>query len=158
MAKPITTNSANFREIERLYLEEKLSSSSISARLGGRVSIRTINRYITEIIHRCADKGFLVPDRRNPAGGTPNSAAKVLSSQHHSVGLRILQHRLGGNDNLSPKEYSLKYELGNQNSIPRMECGKYDFTMSELIHISEVIGLSIPELLMPLWRKKEEAA
>ena len=139
MGKPITTNSELFREIEKLYLEEDLTSSQITARLGGRASIYTVHRYITEIIRRRTEQGLSTPtQRRKPSGGAAASTAKVLSQTHHNVGLHILRHRMGGEDNLQPKDYAIKHGLGNQQSIPKMEHGKYDFTLSELLRIAEI--------------------
>jgi hypothetical protein len=49
-------------------------------------------------------------------------------------------------ENLPARAYAEKHGVGNQVTIQRMEHGKYDFSLSELVRISEIVGLPLEAL------------
>jgi hypothetical protein len=157
MTSNINVNSDLFREIENLYLNEGLSRAAIVARYRGRTKSTTVHRYVAVVLSRAAENKTPLQPRRESGGGAAFHN-QVLSDVHHNVGLHILQHRLGGGENKTPRDYAKEFGIGNQLTICRMEHGKYEFTLSELIHIASTIGLSVSELISPNWKSKESAA
>lgn len=142
-ASPGEFQSELFQEIKRLFLEERLSVREITDRLGGRTSIFTVRTYRDMIVKWCVanDVPFPQPKTRTPP--------KILSQIHHTVGLKILHHRMVEMGGMSANEYSRQFGIGNQMSIQQMEHGKYEFNLSELMHISDVLEMNLLDLLTP---------
>ena len=137
-----------YTQIEDMFLNQRMTRSAIHRALRGRASKSTVTEYCTRAIKK-ADRPFEA--RNNPVGAAA-LGHDVLSPTHHAIGVRLLQHRFIAEGGISPGAYAAKHGVGNQVSLTRMEHGKYDFTLSEILQISDVLGVSVRELLS----KKEE--
>ena len=137
-----------FEEVKALFLNEKMTRYAIYQHLRGRAARATVDAYCRRVIREAEMAGQPLAPRRDPLG-TAAFTGRVLGKEHHWVGTRLLQHRFLSEGSMSQREYAQKHGIGNQLSLARMEHGQYDFTLSELSHIAEVLGLTLEELFAP---------
>ena len=78
-------------------------------------------------------------------GQQKTSTMKSLTSFHRALGSRLTMFR--GNRNYT----AVAHELGvSRHVLKMMEIGAYDFTLTQLHRISEILGQTIPEIIAPI--------
>jgi hypothetical protein len=138
-----------FLEIKERYLKGEMSAKSLHDSLGGRASLDTIRKYIKLVLKWAEQQGLDLPVPK-PASRVPIS--KPISGWHHGVGLKLLQFRLvdlprQNGRRYTVSEFSTVYNIGNRQSLPLMETGKYDFTLSEIIKIAGILQIPLQQLM-----------
>lgn len=139
--------------IKDLLFKEKLSISEIKERFKGRASPTYIRDICHEVLHSVrAETGLEYrPSKRRSGGFKPLKSTDALSQTHLSIGARLNNFRVIKN-NLHTAEFCHRYQFANVIRLRQMEMGQYDFTLSELQRVSEILNLPMEELVKPLAR------
>jgi hypothetical protein len=143
--------SLHFDEIKRLLIEESLSQSEIVKRYSHTLSAWQVKRLIQEAYEDVKKTRPEFQMRRAPSGFKPLGATKTLSQMHLAIGVRLNNHRRVEMD-MQPMEYCSKFNFSNHIRLRKMETGQYDFSLSEMQRISEIVGIPMEELVTPFIR------
>ena len=138
--------------VYRLFVKEKKTQGEIQELLSKRLSNWTIQKYIMEAIKKAEFNG----DKLNFVGvSSPPRRAKKFSTRsvksiiHRSIGIRLNSFRTL-TKSYSCSEFCSEFNIANHYRIREMELGFYDFSLSELQQLSEIMSISIGQLLEPL--------
>lgn len=124
--------------VAHLINVQKLSVREAAAAVGR--DPQTIKKLIARDGLRLAANG----DR---GGRRPMTSYPILSEQHRALGIRMNNHR----------ELTQKWNLDemarflglNRLTVQRMEAGRWDFTLSQLNKIRDMLGLDLPAAIEP---------
>jgi hypothetical protein len=121
-------------EIVRLYRDEGLSMKTLAHTYG--VSVDTIKAVLRPANVKAA---------RGRGGVRRLDTLKPITPLHLQIGVRLDAHRVFVR-HLSVSQFSAGMKMSIQR-LRRGELGAYDFTLSELMRIAELLGVSLPQLV-----------
>jgi len=141
---------AHYNLVRGYILDEGLSKSEIVERLKGRIAPTSVGSLIRDVLRDHADQTgvYLQLKKRRSGGFARLSTGKAVSQLHQAVGVRLNNFRTIKSD-LSVYEFCQRYEFSNHIRIRQMEMGQHDFSLSELMRISEITGHELEELVKP---------
>lgn len=133
-------------EIKRLLFEEGMSVSEIVKRYAHTHSAYAVKGFCKEAIRelKAEHPGFEM--RQGQSGFAALGSTKTLSQMHLAIGVRINNHRRAKMD-MQPMEYCSRFQFSNHIRLRKMETGQYDFSLSEMQRIAEIIGVPMEELV-----------
>lgn len=96
-----------------------------------------------ETIYKLARQSKITrPDLKAKSGPVPVSEVKPFSPQHRALGIRLTIFRGGLNFTQMGEKLNL-----SRHAIKRMELGIWDFTLLQLLEISELLETPISKML-----------
>lgn len=140
--------------VRTLFLVERKTRAQITEQLHHRLSAASVHEYIREAVRHAEQTGIEIPPTSARTGGVKaRTSRKAISAHHRAAGVRLLRHRTSLN--LERADYADRYDFANRIWIGEMEDGLHDFTLSQLMYLAEMIGISLEELIQPLTCKSE---
>lgn len=140
---PVSSTNPHYETIKQLMLEEQLPLSEVKKRLKGRISeswIREIYSYIKADL-----KDLYNPKPSRKGGFKPFSESERISPVHLAVGVKLANFRIIQKQ-MEVLPFCKAYGFSNHTRLRQMEIGAYDFSLSELLWIAEIIGCPLEEL------------
>ncbi|BCJ91717.1 hypothetical protein IZ6_24520 [Terrihabitans soli] len=104
-------------------------------------------RHSSTIYKLSKEQNWVRPTKARTGGRKSFADSEVLSTVHRSVGIRLGMHRVMEQENFS----QMGDRLGcSRLAASNMEKGFYDFSLTELNKIADLLGTDLIELLTPL--------
>jgi hypothetical protein len=143
--------SLHLDEIKRLLFEENLSKAEIVRRYRHTLSAWQVKDLIRTALEQLKETHPQFEMRQGQSGFAALGDSKTLSQMHLAIGVRLNNHRRAQMD-MRPMEYCSKFQFSNHIRLRKMETGQYDFSLSEMQRIAEIIGVPMEELVKPFIR------
>lgn len=141
-----------YETIYRLHVVEGLSPADVRLNLSARASGCMVRQYVNRAREVASRAGVAVPPlvRKSKGGYGSLQSSVSLSPMHRAIGVRLNLFRTVTLGDVPVRKFSETYQFANPIRIRQMEAGLYDFRVSEVIRIAEIIGMSVEDLTKPL--------
>jgi hypothetical protein len=135
--------------VYRMFVLEGKRREDIEAEFGDRLTKKSIEVYIAHAISKAKKNNIDLSHRkgeRKKTGMRPGSERKQISRLHFHIGNKITRFRYV-NDDMNINEFCQTYKFANPIRLVLMELGQYDFCLSDLQRLSEILDLTITQLM-----------
>lgn len=113
------------------------------------VSPATARIYVYQEFDRLKKEGREIVLPVSKRGEVKHEDLKPISDLHRRVGYRLNYYR-DITEGKSPEQFCALYDYFSPRILRQMELGAFDFTLTDLAIIGDVLGRSLPELIAPI--------
>jgi hypothetical protein len=141
-----------YDEVEALVLQG-LWPAEVKTRVRA-ASGRTIDQYCSTVMRRLPPEDRVKVEALRVERGRPKGGAKEffqrkpMGERHIVLGSKLYYFRK--DRNLSHSEFSTDYQFSNRVQLSTMEQGYHDFTLNELLRLSEILSIPFDRLFEPV--------
>lgn len=108
----------------------------------------TARVYVYQEFDRLQKEGHTINLPKSKTGEIRHEDLKPISDLHRRVGYRLNFYR-SITEGKTPEQFCGLYDYFSPRILRQMELGAFDFTLTDLTVISDVLGLTIAELIEP---------
>ncbi len=113
------------------------------------LSPNTARIYVYEVARELREAGHQLNVPRAKRGEIRHEDIRPISDDHRRVGYRLNFHR-DITEGKTPEQFCRSHPYFSPRILRQMELGSFDFTLTDLKHIGEVLGKSLSELTAPI--------
>ncbi|MDH7796476.1 MULTISPECIES: hypothetical protein [unclassified Beijerinckia] len=133
-------------QVYDLFINQAVPASEIRTQFKARVAPGTVSKYIARACQKAQENGVEIPFRSKRRDGfKPISESKPLSSLHTAVGAKLYRFRQSKKQ-WDTYDFCRATNFSNHSRLRMMETGLHDFTLSELVRISEITDIPLQQL------------